>query len=225
MQQEITQTQLELLDFLERDFRELQQNHDRLAGDLENVQSRFPALMFCDGVIFVGEHFEPRHQRLNFQLLNVRSFEKAASTFNVILNSRDGVLDIELHNASEDRVFPLEQFIESGRSDACAYMLLSPYEKRKVDCYLELSEIDQKMLQEILGLILYYVNSGKLERNDLTRTIDVKQWADQITLLKLKFEWLSLNERLLGNKSDAFVEESGILRRLNRKLKRKLSGA
>ncbi|MEP7704340.1 hypothetical protein [Paraglaciecola sp. 25GB23A] len=147
------------------------------------VQQRYPYLVEAKNMSITGGFDQSPNHRLIVKLHEVQNFEQSWSAFSFVINDRNGVVDIEFHEPSSSRVYPLSTFIKTGTNKVCDYSIISPYSAIGLSTYMQLPLNEQGLLRAILSEVLFFLKTENISKMNANNEIELSLWVAKITNL------------------------------------------
>ncbi|WP_158966984.1 hypothetical protein [Paraglaciecola sp. L3A3] len=159
------------------------EKNNELLNFKKEVQARYPQLLTAQKCTVTGGFDKAPFYRAVFKLEQITNFDKSWANFNLILNDRKNILDIEFQAADKNRVYPLSTFIKSGNNKVSDYTLITPYTAAGLNTYKQLPDSDQALLKSILNEIVLKLTTQQITRSGPGKNIDINAWVSKIQKL------------------------------------------
>lgn len=164
---------------------------NKALNDFKNkVENRFPYLVLSEDVTLTGGANQKDFQRITARFTEVSHGDKRWNAFSIIVNNRNGVLDVEFHAPNEQRIYPLSRFVKTGSNKVCDFSLLSPFTDAGKKALAQLSADDHLLLIGIIEELQARLLRKDVQCNDATLNLDLSEWPKMLCKLKGALEQL-----------------------------------
>lgn len=144
------------------------------------IKKRTNSFLVANKVQVTGGFDKDNVHRLITRLNQVTNLKTKWDAFSVMFNDRNGKLDIEFHAPSENRIYPLSEFVKTGSSAVCDYSIIKPFEGLNCSVLSALDDEDKSLLTEIVREVCIHLQNESCEVLKQAEQVNIQAWLPKL---------------------------------------------